>query len=400
MTATNTEPHAAPSVATRSSSTPDVETLVTRTPAGALPTKPSPGLGGLGELSKAVKGFLGREPAKFVLARMLSWPRSQTLTPGYSIILGTPWHLRHLLEANLLFLNRLDRTNLRAIHVVLDRPNQSALEEVRRSVADRFGHLPLVFQCYQGASGRLVEALDICNFYNCMNCATALSAIDSTHAVLHDFDLYPLRPDYFERMYRQMVDRSLHYCGVERTKFDGLTEEDHVLGTWGLGMDVGWLRRQHEPIEIFHVLRRIHGRWTSLDPFSDSQLRFGTRRELVDDVTPEDFCHVTNLCSNYLRFSTGRPAKFAWRLHYLWYLESIIGKRRLDEVSELMRRTQGSVIELDGKRVDFAGTDATCANVLGTELDRMERSLHGACRPEVRDYVDDFRTFLKRMPRR
>jgi len=344
--------------------------------------------------SKTARALLGREPVKLLLSPLLKWPRRADLHPGYDIILGVPWHLRHLLEANLMFLDRLDRSNLRAIHIVLDRSNPAALDDIRAGIADRFEALPLKYHCYSGLAGTLIERIDVSTFYNSMNCVTALSKIQSTHAILHDFDLYPLRWDYFERIYKQMVNRSLHYCGVELTHFDGLVDADRVLGTWGLGMDVGWLRERHAPIEIFHAIRRIRGRWTTLDPFSNSQLLAGHRRELVDGAAPSDFCHVKNLCSSYLRFSTGRHAKVAWRLHYLWYLESMIGGRDLEVIQRAMEAASGLVIEIDGTQIDFAGTDPTCANVLDTELERMERSLHGTYRPQIREYVEQFRCFL------
>ena len=348
-------------------------------------------------INKRVRGFFGRELAKAAIGVLIDWPRAAELKPGYSVILGVPWHLRHLLEVNLRFLAKLDRRHLRAIHVVLDRASESERDRLERTARACHPQLPLVFQCYEGMAGRIVERLDISTFYNSMNCATALAAIDSTHAILHDFDLYPLRPDYFERMYQQMVRGRLHYCGVEVTCFDGLTSDDQVLGTWGLGMDVEWLRRTHRPIEIFHTMRTVGDRVISLDPFSESQLRPGVRRELVTSCSTDDFCHVKNLCSSYLRFSTGRWVSIAWRLHYLWYLESLIGQRRLEDVIARMEAADGSLLEIDGRSVDFKATHPTCANVLRMELARMDEFLFGEVRPEVVRYVDAFWTFLDGM---
>ena len=340
------------------------------------------------------RGVIGRELAKAAISPLIDWPRSGGVTAGYSVILGVPWHLRHLLKVNLRFLAQLDRQNLRAIHVVLDRTCKSDLSRMEADARAHYPQLPLKFSCYTGLAGRVVEKLDISTFYNSMNCATALAAIDSSHAILHDFDLYPLRADYFERMYSQMVREQLHYCGVEVTCFDGLTPEDLVLGTWGLGMDVAWLRRTHRPIEIFHTVRRLGDRVISLDPFSESQLRPGVRRAIVSPCDPEGFCHVKNLCSSYLRFSTGRRVTIEWRLHYLWYLESLTGARQLADVIERMERSDTGQLEIDGRVVDFTGTHPTCANVLRSELSRMDAFLFGEIRPEVVQYIDAFRSFL------
>lgn len=341
-----------------------------------------------------VRGVIGRELAKAAISPLIGWPRSGAVKAGYSVILGVPWHLRHLLKVNLRFLARLDRQNLRAIHVVLDRTNKSELNRMEADARADYPQLPLRFSCYSGLAGRIVERLDISTFYNSMNCATALAAIDSSHAILHDFDLYPLRADYFERIFDQMVRERLHYCGVEVTCFDGLTPEDMVLGTWGLGMDVAWLRETHRPIEIFHTVRRLGDRVISLDPFSDSQLQPGVRRAIVSPCDPDGFCHVKNLCSSYLRFSTGRRVTIAWRLHYLWYLESLIGVRSLADVTDRMIRSDSVCLDIDDRVVDFDGTHPTCANVLCTELTRMDRFLFGEVRPEVVRYIDAFRSFL------
>ncbi len=347
--------------------------------------------------SRILRHLVGREVFKCALGPLLSWPRRAELQSGYSIILGVPWHLRHLLGVNLRFIAAADRQSLRAVHVVLDRANPQALAELRASIDRDWSGLPLKFHCYEGLAGRLVEWIDVSTFYNSMNCATALKAIDTTHAILHDFDLYPTRSDYFERIYRQMIDRRLHYCGVEFTPFDGLSAADQVLGTWGLGMDVGWLRSTHRPIEIFHAVRRVKGRWVMLDPFSHSQLRKGTRRELVDGSDTGDFCHVKNLCSSYLRLSTGRHVTIAWRLHYLWYLESLEGRQDLSALSVDMDRSADGRLQVGERIVDFTGTSPTCASVLRGELLRMDQSLFGAVRPETATFVDSTERFLNRM---
>jgi len=342
-----------------------------------------------------MKRLLGRELVKLALSPLLSWSREKSLQPGYSIILGVPWHLRHLLPVNLQFLAQADRTHLRQVHVVLDRAQPGELENLRAASREFESELPLKFQCYRGLSGWIVERVDVSTFYNSMNCVTALSEMTTTHAVLHDFDLFPTRSDYFERIYRQMVARGLHYCGVEYTRYDGLSDTDGVLGTWGLGMDVERLRRTHRPIDIFHSVRKVQDRWVMLDPFSASQLRPGTVRELVDASSDEDFCHVKNLCSSYLRLSTGRHVTLAWRLHYLWYLESLIG-RDLDDLTRRMDRSQDGVLEVDGRVVGFAGTCVTCASVLRQELSRMDYFLYGTFRSQVKAYIDAFERFLQR----
>jgi hypothetical protein len=183
---------------------------------------------------------------------------------------------------------------------------------------------------------------------------------------------------------------------LERTYHEGLTREDNVLGTWCLGVDVEWLRRSHRPVDIFHRVATIRGEWITLDPFSAVQLTT-PRRSLVGTIDESACCHVRNLCATYLRHRSGERVRLAWKLHYLWYLEAVDGRDRLDQITEAMDSASDGVLRLrGGGEEDFRGVDPTCANVLEAELTKMDRFLYGTCRPHVTRYVAAFREFLAR----
>lgn len=350
------------------------------------------------DTAKQLRALIGRDTVRLALRLLLDWPRDSDLEPGYSIILGVPWHLRHLTSVNLECIARTDQTHLRNIHLVLDRAAPGPLREIEESLTPQLRELPISFHCYSGLAGRIVEWSDVSTFYNGLNCITALQQISTSHAVLHDFDLYPLVPDYFERLYRQMVENDLRFCGVETTRFDGLNDADLVLGTWGLGMDVGWLRSRFSPADILHRIRRVRGRPVSLDPFSDIQLTHKAKRALLTGGSPDDFCHVKNLCSSYLRFTTGRHVTVAWRLHYLWYLESIHCGRDLTTITDAMQKAVDLRLKVDDQEIDFTGTNHTCANVLESELTRMDSFLFDRPRPETLAFIAGFRRFLSNCP--
>jgi hypothetical protein len=326
------------------------------------------------------------------------WPRMGEPEPGYSIILGVPWALRHLLGVNLRFIDRTDKAGLARVFVVFDKAERPGAEGVIEAARREFPGLPLEFCFYPRRAGRLVERIDVSTFFNSMNNVTALARCRTRWAVLHDFDLYPLVPNYFRNVVEKMERESLRFCGLELTNFDGLTDEDLILGTWCLGMDAQWLRNEHKPHEIFHRIGMVNGKRVNLDPYSWLQSR-EPRRALVGTVDATDAAHVRNLCSTHLRFTTGRPAKVVWRLHYLWYLEWLgggEGSGRMAEATRRMRGATGPTLEIDGYRADFADTDPTCANVLRDELTRMEVFLHGSVRPEVGEFVEAFAEFLRR----
>lgn len=342
-----------------------------------------------------LRNMAGREVVRHLLGALVPWRPLHAPEDGFSLILGVPWDLRHLLGVNLRFVERTDVRELRAIHVVFDRAHRDGMEALEEATRRAFPDLPLVFHHYPTLAGRICERVNVSTFYNSLNCCVALREITTRHAVLHDFDLYPLEPDHFTGIVEAMRANDWRFSGAELTRYDGLEDDDRILGTWSLGMDVEWLRRHWRPRDVFHQLRRVGDRLVRLDPFSTIQLATDDRG-LAPGPYEDRFCHVKNLCSTYLRISTGRPAAVAWRLHYLWYLESVEGGRDLSELVARMNAAGDRTLEVDGMTHDLDDVDPTCANVLEREVGLMERFLHGEVRAEAQAFVDAFRRFLDR----
>ncbi len=336
----------------------------------------------------------GREAVKLVLGRLLRWSPLSRPDEGFSIIIGVPWDLRHLLPVNLRFVARTDTAQLRDVHVVFDRVGRPEMDEIADRARAMDTGLPLVFHSYTGLAGRLIEKVHVSTFYNSMNTTLAIGRCRTRHAVLHDFDLYPLRPDHFTSIVGAMRANNWKFSGHELTHFDGLTDRDLQIGTWTLGVDVEWLRANWRPIDCFHRVAMHNGRRFNLDPFAWLQFRTPLRG-LTTGFDQGSFCHVMNLCSTYLRFLKKAPLKVAWRLHYLWYLEELSGRSgRLAEVVAAMDGARSAVLEVDRLPADFGHVHITCANVLQTELNMMEHALFGRVREETHQYVRSFRRFL------
>lgn len=345
---------------------------------------------------KMFRHIIARESVKLPLRLMLRWSTPRPVEEGFSIVLGVPWDLRDLLAINLRFVAQTDLADLRTIHVVFDRCWREGMDTLAAEATKAFPQLPLQFHHYPKRAGRIIEKTNVSTFYNSMNTVLALDACTTRYAVLHDFDLYPLVPNYFTEIVGAMRDRDLRFSGLELTPFDGLTKDDALLGTWALGIDVPWLRANWQPIHCFHRMGNVNGRMVNLDPYSWIQTHT-PHRDLVRTIGPDACCHVKNLCSTYLRFITGRWAKIAWRLHYLWYLQYAGGDdAAFIEAQRVMNEADTPIIAVCGCEADFADTDVTCANVLRDELYRMEEALVGNVRSEVKAYVDAFEAFLLR----
>lgn len=342
---------------------------------------------------------LKRDALKKILGTCLSWPPIGEPRDGFSIVLGVPWALRHLLPVNLQFVERTDLSRLHRIHIVFDRVAQGGGDAFIARIKESFPKLPLTFRFHQPIAGRFVGLINQSKFYASMNWTLGLGQCETRYAILHDFDLYPLVPNYFTSMVQAMSDRALRFTGLEWTHFDGLASSDALIGTWALGIDVAWLRQNYRPIECFHAVERISGRRFDLDAFTFIQSKT-PQRELVEVVTSKDMAHVRNLVSTYLRFSKGERFDVVWRLHHMWYLEALCGRNdRLGQLVRLMDEATSSQLRVDESVAEFADTHVTCANVLRDELLPMERFLFGQPRPEALSYVNAFERFLWRYGR-
>ena len=339
---------------------------------------------------------LKRDTLKMILGPLLRWSPLDKPRGGFSIVLGVPWALRHLLPVNLQFVERTDLRQLHRVYIVFDRIAQDGGEAFIAQISKNFPKLPLAFSFHPPISGRIVQLINQSKFYASMNWTLGLAQCETRYAVLHDFDLYPLVPQYFLCMMEAMRDRALRFTGVEYTQFDGLETSHALIGTWALGIDVAWLRQNYRPIECFHAVERIGGRRFDLDAFTFIQSTT-PQRALVDTVTGKDMAHVRNLVSTYLRFSKGQRFDLVWRLHQMWYLEALQGRDdRLGQLVRIMDEATSSRLRIDESVADFAATHVTCANVLRDQVLPMERFLFGRLRPEVLVYVDAFERFLWR----
>jgi len=339
---------------------------------------------------------LSRGIIKALLNPLMHWSHSNAIKPGFSIILGTPVMLRELLPVNLEFIRHMDLQNCDRIHIVFDRRGSLQTEQYARQIITEFPDLPIATHFHPNLPGRIVEHANRSKFFASLNWVTGINACTTKYAILHDFDLYPHHRQFFQAIVSAMKAGGFRFSGSEHTPFDGLTKDDGLIGTWELGVDVEWLRLHYRPIDCFHAVKKVRGRWVDLDAFSAIQA-CTPERALAEGASPDNFSHIKNLCSTYLKYNDGRPFILAWRLHCVWYLQFLSGrKERLSEIVNLMLRADAATIEVDGKALDFSSVHVTCSNVLDKIVNQMDRFLHGEVRREVEEYLAATRIFLER----
>jgi len=340
-----------------------------------------------------------REAIKALLRPLVRWRPLRHPLPGFSLIIGVPWALRHVLAANLRFVRKMDLTGLHHIHIVFDRTTKPGADAFMSEIRETFPSLPLQFQFHPWHAGSIVRAVNRSQFYASLNWVLGLQVCRTRYAIIHDFDLYPTDPNMFRAIVRALEERHLRFSGTEirmDKEWYGIIDPP-TIGSCELGIDVSWLRENSHPVDCFHRIKTIRGTRCRLDIFNYVQLRTPARA-LADNLGHHSYAHVVNLCSTYLRFTTGyMPASVAWRLPFLWYLEDLSAQDdKLRPVTQAMDRAQSATLDIHGLRVDFSGEHVTCSNVLRDRTRRMEKVLFGQPRSEVEDYVDSFERFLER----
>lgn len=337
-----------------------------------------------------------RVPMKWVLAPLLPTSKVESFAPGYSIVLGVPWLLRELLAVNLKFIERMNLEDLDRIYIMFDRVPQPGSSNFINEIKSGFSNLPLEFRFYPPLAGRIVQKINRSKFYASLNWVLGLVECKNKYAVLHDFDLYPLNPNLFSEIVNTMREKELKFSGAEHTYFDGLKDEDGIIGTWELGVDVEWLWNKNKPIKCFHDIASVNGRYVDLDAFSAIQSKTIERELSFKGENQRDlYIHVRNLCSMYLRFFNGQHTNVGWRFHFLWYLQSLVrGEEMLEEIVLLMKNASSSILNVHGQPVDFSDVHHTCANVLRDDLKPMDQFLYNQPRPVLDDYLGVTEEFL------
>jgi hypothetical protein len=333
------------------------------------------------------KRRITRKFLKHLVSPLIHWEATNDVQPGYSIVLGTPWNLRELLAVNLKFVESQDLHGLVRVYVVFDRRETSGAGNFIESTKNQFANLPIDFSFHPTLLGRLLEKINQSKFYASTNWCLGLSKCRTKYAIMHDFDLYPLQKNFFRSIFETMKEKKLRFSGAEFTHYDGLSNEDRLIGTWELGVDAEWLRSKFRPIRCYHSVAKVNNRYVDLDAFSEIQSQT-PERELAPQLCEQSFAHVRNLCSTYLRFVSGDPVNIAWRLHLLLYLWSLTrGEEFLNRYTSQMKVAATSSLMIEDQTVDFSKEHFTCANVLRTQVSMMEKSLYGEVRPTVERFM-------------
>jgi hypothetical protein len=179
--------------------------------------------------------------ARYWDARFRSWPPQRSLRPGYTVLVPVPGDLPVFLELALAVIAAQRADERVATLVIPDRMTPAVrhiVDQHRRTWSGALELVPLMRP----------ERWVLPRFNNAARnhpaqIISGVRAARSTHVVLHDADLFVLRPDFLDQHYRSCRDRQLACLGVDPV-WDGWFADHgrHLAATWELCASVPWIR--------------------------------------------------------------------------------------------------------------------------------------------------------------
>lgn len=239
-----------------------------------------------------------------------AWPDVGPLEPGYTLLLPVPGDLPVFLHLALANAQRQDAAHRVETLVVPDQmtPEFEAAFEVARSTFD-VGPLRLVEpSATDRALRRLAHDEPSKNYF--IQVRAGVAASRTTHALLHDADLFIHDEGFLARHYRRCADEGLVCLGVSPC-WDGWLRDHgfgHVVATWELMLDVRWARSFHPWKHRGHH-SWLDGEWHGSDVTLHTQAVTPPERVGLHDAVA-DFTHFNWVIGIYRHFHRGGDRPF------------------------------------------------------------------------------------------
>ena len=234
------------------------------------------------------------------------WPAADEPREGYTLLMPVPPDLPVFFHLAVDVCSRQDPAHLCETLVIPDRFDRS-FRAVFESGAGRWpaGRMRLV---EMGRVDRLTRRIvaDEGGRIHWLQIVNGIAAARTTHALLHDADLFLLDHDFLSTHYEQCVSRGLDCMGLQ-TRWPMHKGLEHLMGPWQMIFSVPWARRRG-PFELCpqHVDFPAPA---AVRLWADSTMlaQYRTLREkLAVRDGPRRFIHFESVLWNYRRFQITR----------------------------------------------------------------------------------------------
>lgn len=335
---------------------------------------------------KRITGVISRSAMKAVLAPLVRWDRMSAPDAGYTVVIAAMHRLMPVARANLTCLARQKLQNCRQLVLVFDCP----AGQVPTDLADNFRRahpgVDVAVLGYSPVQTRVARAFDWGWVYAWMSWSIGLAHAQTRHAMLHDFDALLLNAGAVEDRYAAALERQAEYVGVRHYFGNGIAPSDGLVTTFQLMLDVAHVRERHRPIDLFNHVGQFNGRWVEFDTFLYAQSRGGTKSVL--DIPESDMVHPSQMICQYTDFMV-RPWRLPDRNNLLMFpYYAFVGGDAGPIISVTRGLGSGSPsVELFGKQADVSRLPPEHFTWLADQVERCERSLVGANRPEAQAFA-------------
>lgn len=244
------------------------------------------------------------------------WPSgiAQDLTPGYTLLMPVPGDMPVFVRLALATVAAQERGARAEILVIPDGPSAGMAEAVAACAAETgLRDVRMVkLSPLSRTLGRAARSDPATNYF--LQLHAGVSETATTHALLHDADLFLTDAGFLARHHRRCADRGLACLGVSPAWDDWLREHGlaHVVATWEMIFDVHWMR-WFPPWRHRSHHAWIDGQWHGFDVTLCAQAK--TAPDLCDlhPRADDSFVHFNWVIGGYRKFqgNEGRPVEDA-----------------------------------------------------------------------------------------
>jgi hypothetical protein len=242
------------------------------------------------------------------------WPArsARELSPGYTLLMPLPGDMPVFARLALANVAAQDRGERAEILVIPDGPSPGMAKAVAACAAEtglgdvRVIELPPVSR----ALGQVARSDPATNYF--LQLHAGVSETATTHALLHDADLFLTNAGFLARHHRRCAERGLACLGVSPAWDDWLREHGlgHVVATWELMFDVRWMR-SFAPWRHRSHFAWVDGQWHGFDVTLCTQAKTVSHLCEVHPSAEDSFVHFNWVIGGYRRFqgSHGQPVE-------------------------------------------------------------------------------------------
>jgi hypothetical protein len=242
------------------------------------------------------------------------WPATSVTTDGYTLVAPLPGDLPVFLELVLAGLQKQDPDRHVETIVIPDRLTPEFAATFARATArvDRPVRLAQIdrrgYALQRARNGPWNQSCAVLNYF--LQVYHGIAAARSTHAILHDADLFLTDQRFLAKRYERCAEHGLGWLGVER-RYDDFYERNGlgpVSATWELTFEVASVRR-FPPWQLGGQTRRWGDVEKDFDVTDYVQVLTPTERRAVWEE-PDGYVHFNWGIAHYRLFQEAGAGSF------------------------------------------------------------------------------------------